>query len=142
MASASTWHRWWQDKAPQPFAISVARGLSVIGDRELLTQLFANLLENAARHCPVGARVALDAVATETTIDVSVIDNGPGIPADMRDKVLQRFVRLDSSRSTQGDGLGLSMAAAVAVLHDAPLQLLDNAPGLRVVVSFVSAPKR
>jgi signal transduction histidine kinase len=60
----------------------------------------------------------------------------------MREKVLQRFVRLDASRSTHGDGLGLSMVAAVAFLHDAALQLLDNAPGLRILVSIPEMGER
>ncbi len=130
------------DEHRQLFTVSVERELSITGDRELLTQLFANLLENASRHCPAASRIALSATATESNVEVIVADDGPGIPAEMREKVLQRFVRLDASRSTLGDGLGLSMAAAVAVLHDAPLQLLDNAPGLRVVLSFAKTAKR
>jgi signal transduction histidine kinase len=69
-------------------------------------------------------------------VEVSVADNGPGIPEALRAKVLQRFFRLETSRTTPGSGLGLSLAAAVATLHDATLELSDNAPGLRVTVSF------
>ncbi len=110
--------------------------LTVSGDRELLTQLFANLVENATRHCPSGAHVGLIATPGANGVSVAVSDNGPGIPADMREKVLQRFVRLDASRSTPGNGLGLSMAAAVVALHDAQLHMGDNVPGLRITILF------
>jgi signal transduction histidine kinase len=99
-------------------------------------QLFANLLENATRHSPSGAHVACVAQRRSDTVEVSVADNGPGIPEAMRGKVLQRFFRLETSRTTSGSGLGLSLAAAVATLHDARLELSDNAPGLRVTVSL------
>jgi signal transduction histidine kinase len=117
----------------------IAPDLVVHGDRELLTQLFANLVENATRHCPSGAQVALIAAPGGAGVSVSVSDNGPGIPAAMREKVLQRFVRLDASRSTPGNGLGLSMAAAVAALHDADWQMTDNGPGLRIAILFPAA---
>ena len=67
-------------------------------------------------------------------VEVSVADDGPGIPEALRSKVLQRFFRLETSRTTPGNGLGLSLAAAVAALHDASLRLSDNEPGLRVTV--------
>lgn len=114
----------------------IAAGLQVHGDRELLSQLFANLVENASRHCPAGAQIALAARAASTRIDVVVGDDGPGIPQAMRNKVLQRFVRLDASRSTPGNGLGLALAHAIARLHDADLRLADNEPGLAVTVSL------
>jgi signal transduction histidine kinase len=104
------------------------------GDRDLLVQLFANLLENAIRHCPRGATLHVSARRQDRSVEVCVADNGPGIPPEMRDKVLQRFVRLESSRTSPGYGLGLSLAAAIANLHDAPLSIADNAPGLRASV--------
>lgn len=104
------------------------------GDRDLLVQLFANLVENAIRHCPPGACIEVLAVHRDDTVEVSVSDNGPGIPVDMRDKVLQRFVRLENSRTSPGYGLGLSLATAIANLHDAPLVIVANSPGLRVSV--------
>jgi len=110
--------------------------LVVRGDRELLMQLFANLLENAIRHSPAGAHVALVAQRRSDALEVCVADNGPGIPKALRSKVLQRFFRLETSRTTPGSGLGLSLAAAVATLHDARLELSDNKPGLRVTVSL------
>jgi len=109
-------------------------GVAVTGDRELLIQLFANLVENAIRHCPTGARIEVLALRRDGWVEVSVSDNGPGIPAEMHGKVLQRFVRLENSRTSPGYGLGLSLAAAIANLHDAPLTITDNSPGLRVSV--------
>jgi signal transduction histidine kinase len=117
----------------------LGNGLLVKGDRELLTQLFANLLENASRHSPAGAQISLAARRQGPKVEVIVADNGPGIPAALRSKVLQRFYRLESSRTTPGNGLGLSLAAAVAELHEAPLELGDNQPGLRVRVCLPAA---
>jgi len=107
-----------------------------MGDKELLTQLFSNLLENATLHSPPGARVAVTARGDSGRVAVNISDDGPGIPESMRDKVLGRFVRLESSRTTPGSGLGLSLASAIAHLHDADMVLLGNDPGLTVRVSF------
>jgi signal transduction histidine kinase len=115
---------------------SVEPGLSLTGDRELLTQMFANLLENATLHAPPGAVVSVTAHGGMDCVEVTISDDGPGIPAAMRDKVLGRFFRLEQSRTTPGSGLGLSLASAIAQLHDAELMLTDNSPGLMVRVSF------
>lgn len=114
----------------------IAPGLSVRGDRELLTQLFVNLIDNAIGHTPRGTGLDIAVSADGGAVRVVVADTGPGIPAEFRRKVLQRFFRLDASRSTPGSGLGLSLAAVIASLHGAALELEDNAPGLRCVVSF------
>jgi signal transduction histidine kinase len=113
--------------------------LNVDGDRELLTQLFANLLDNALRHSPPDAGVALTAIRQGERIVVSIADRGPGIPAEFREKVLQRFFRLEGSRSTPGSGLGLSLAHAIASLHESELVLSDRDPGLCVTVSLRSS---
>ena len=110
--------------------------LLIQGDRELLTQLFANLMENATRHSPAGARIEVAGRRVADRVEVGIADNGPGVPDTMRNKVLQRFFRLESSRTTAGSGLGLSLAAAVANLHDSSLELSDNLPGLRVSLVF------
>ena len=123
----------------QTLGEAVDAGLRVRGDRELLTQLFANLLENAIRHCPVGAHVEVTARRRGERVEVAMADNGPGIPAELRSKVLQRFFRLETSRTTPGNGLGLSLVAAIAGLHDTQLELTDNAPGLRAVVVLPDA---
>ncbi len=111
-------------------------GVSVHGDRELLTQVIVNLVENSLRHARNGTRIQLRIEKPAGRPRLSASDNGPGIPADERDRVFRRFYRLDASRSTPGNGLGLSFVAAVVKLHDATISLEDNGPGLRVVVAF------
>jgi signal transduction histidine kinase len=106
------------------------------GDRELLTQMFANLVENALRHCPSGTSIKLSVTRQGERVVASVADNGPGIPAVEREKVFQRLYRLDHSRSTPGSGLGLSLVRAIADLHGASIALDDCRPGLAVAVSF------
>jgi signal transduction histidine kinase len=113
-------------------------GIAVAGDRELLMQLFANLTENAVLHSPSGANIALTTARSDQGVQVVVADNGSGIPDDMRQKVLQRFFRLEKSRTTPGNGLGLSLCAAIVKLHDATMTFSDNGPGLRVTVSFAN----
>jgi signal transduction histidine kinase len=112
-------------------------GLTIRGDRELLLQLFANVLENAVRHSPQQALIEIGGQRLmDETVMVSVRDNGPGIPEDMRSKVFQRFFRLEPSRTTPGSGLGLSMVKAIASLHNISVELLSNEPGLVVQVRF------
>ncbi|ESY62508.1 MULTISPECIES: ATP-binding protein [Mesorhizobium] len=106
------------------------------GDRELLTQMFANLVENALRHCPPGTTIKLSVARQGGHVVGRVADNGPGIPTEEREKVFQRLYRLDHSRSTPGSGLGLSLVRAIADLHGASIALEDCRPGLAVVVSF------
>ncbi|RUT89099.1 MULTISPECIES: HAMP domain-containing sensor histidine kinase [unclassified Mesorhizobium] len=106
------------------------------GDRELLTQMFANLVENALRHCPSGTTIKLSVARQDERVVAGVADNGPGIPADEHEKVFQRLYRLDHSRSTPGSGLGLSLVRAIADLHGASITLGDGQPGLAVAVSF------
>lgn len=108
-------------------------GGSVRGDRHLLSQALANLLDNAVKYTPAGGSVS---VRLEPGPTLVVADTGPGIPAEARDKVLQPFVRLDATRSTPGNGLGLSLVNAVAHLHGARLELADNHPGLAVRLVF------
>lgn len=117
----------------------IAPGLRVQGDAELLPQLYSNLVENAIRHCPEGARIEVHASAGPLGIRSSVADNGPGIPEPMRDRVLERFFRLERSRTTPGTGLGLSLANAIATLHGVHLTLADNLPGLRVELQYPPA---
>jgi signal transduction histidine kinase len=104
-------------------------GLVLHGNRHLLAQALANLLDNAIKYTPAGGRVTLSGFPGPV---ITVADSGPGIPAAERERVLERFVRLDGDRSTPGNGLGLSLVSAVAKLHGATLRLEDNHPGLRV----------
>lgn len=114
----------------------IEAGIQIRGDRDLLVQLFANLIENSLRHTPKGSHIEVTLQGHARAIEVAVADNGPGIPEHARDKVRQRFYRLESSRSTPGSGLGMSLVAAIAELHSASLTLSDNAPGLRVGLQF------
>lgn len=110
----------------------------VQGEKGLLQQAVANLLDNALRHTPPGTRIELAVEARRGLPAITVADDGPGIPEAERAFVLRRFARLERSRTTEGHGLGLSLVAAVAELHDAELAIEDNAPGLRVRLSFPS----
>lgn len=107
----------------------IAPGLSVKGDRSLITQAVANLLENALKYTPAQGRVLLSAQSGGGGVEVAVADNGPGIPAADRERVIERFVRLEAARSSPGSGLGLSLVAAVAELHRGALRLEDGLSG-------------
>jgi len=120
----------------QRLVVEAPAELSVAGDRDLLFQALANLVDNAVKYTPEGGRIVLSGYRSSAGTEVAVADTGPGIPGEARDKVLQRFFRLDSSRSTPGSGLGLSLVQAAARSHGARLLLEDNAPGLRARLQF------
>jgi signal transduction histidine kinase len=124
------------EQAGQRLETKIGPELYITGDRELLTQAFADLVENAIRHAGKGAMICLMAVSHAATVEAMVSDTGPGVPAADRERVLSRFVRLEASRSTPGTGLGLTLVKAIADLHNARLELSDNGPGLRVTMSF------
>jgi signal transduction histidine kinase len=113
---------------------SAAPGLTVLGDRQLLAQALTNLLDNALKY---GARdgetpvITVTAAPEDDKVVITVADHGPGIPAEDRGRVTERFVRLDQSRSKPGNGLGLSLVSGVMKLHKGTLALEDNAPGLK-----------
>lgn len=114
-------------------------GLTVAGDRELIGQALANLIENAVKYGAAGgagARIAVEAWRAGEHVHLAVCDHGPGIPEADRARVLGRFVRLEDARSRPGFGLGLSLVNAVVRLHRGTLRLADNAPGLRVEIAF------
>lgn len=106
------------------------------GDGELLLQMIANLTENAIRHTPLGTRIVLTLENSDRGIAATVADSGPGIPADLRDKVFEHFYRLDTGRAAAGNGLGLSLVSAIANLHGIRVSLNDNRPGLLVTLVF------
>jgi signal transduction histidine kinase len=115
---------------------SIDPGLHIRGDRDLLTQMFVNLIENALRHTPDGARIDISLRMSEPGPLAEVSDDGPGISESERGKVFKRFYRLEASRSTPGSGLGLALVAAVADLHSARVELSDNGPGLKFALQF------
>ncbi len=110
--------------------------LPVLGDKVLIGQLFANLIENALRHTPPGTEVRVRTGGDGEGTWLEVSDTGPGIPEAERKAVFRRLYRLETSRTTPGSGLGLSLVRAIADLHDARIELGDNGPGLRVVIRF------
>jgi len=115
---------------------TVAPGAQVQGSRQLLAQALANLLDNAIKFTPDGGHIRVQLKAGGGGPEVVVEDDGPGIPADKREIVLGRRVRLDEARKFPGSGLGLSLVAAVTKLHGARLVLDDAGPGLRVSLRF------
>jgi signal transduction histidine kinase len=111
-------------------------GAFIHGNRNLVSQALANLVDNAIKYTPPGGKVSVKLENSEAGPVLTVADNGPGIPPEDRPRVVERFVRLESSRNSPGTGLGLSLVAAVARLHEAELVLDDNHPGLRVSLIF------
>jgi signal transduction histidine kinase len=130
------------EQKEQAFTADIASGVTVWGDRELLTQMIANVIENAMKHSPRGASICVATRGSASTIAVTVSDSGPGIPSEQRARVFQRFYRLERSRSTPGNGLGLSLVEAIAALHQIGIELTDNAPGLRVTLRFDASDQR
>lgn len=117
-------------------------GMHVRGDRDLLFQALANLLDNAIKYTPSGGHVTVSTIAHRGTARLLVRDDGPGIPEHAREQVFKRFFRLEQSRNTPGNGLGLSLVEAVARLHGASIQLADGGPGLEVSIDFPAALDR
>jgi signal transduction histidine kinase len=116
--------------------VSGDKTLRISADRDLLFDAISNLIDNAIKHGREGGLVSINLDRRDGEAIVSVSDDGPGIPSEQFDQVFKRFYRLERSRSTPGNGLGLSLVAAVARLHGARIRLVDNAPGLRVELRF------
>lgn len=112
---------------------SIAPDQALSANRHLLSQALANLMDNAIKYTPEGGEITI--IVTDDPV-IIVADSGPGIPEENRGNVLERFVRLDDTRATPGNGLGLSLVNAVARLHGATLTLEDNQPGLKVRMKF------
>ena len=133
------------EEAGVSLSVEAPGSLKAHGNRELAGQALANLVDNALKYArsaepsPSGAMAAVQVSARangDGTTEVSVADHGPGIPEADRERVLERFVRLEGSRTRPGFGLGLSLANAVMRLHGGSLKLEDNHPGLRATLSF------
>jgi signal transduction histidine kinase len=108
----------------------------VTGDRDLIFDAIANLVDNAIKHGRTGGRVVVASETVDGRPVISIADDGPGIPPDEYEHVFKRFYRLEHSRYTPGNGLGLSLVAAVARLHGARIEMLDNSPGLKLRLWF------
>lgn len=135
------------EDAEMRLTLRVDGALRMRGNRELIGQMLANLVDNAIKYgAPEQAagassrEVTLEARRSGGQIEIVIADRGPGIAVADRARVLGRFVRLENSRSRPGSGLGLSLAAAVAHLHGGALRIEDNAPGLRVVIALSPQP--
>jgi signal transduction histidine kinase len=124
----------------QVLASSIEPGISVTGDRELLTQMLVNLIENAVRHCHSGTQISLGLSHDADAVRLTVADNGCGVPAEELPNILRPFYRLEQSRSSNGSGLGLALVNAIARLHDIRIELGDNGPGLKASLAFPARP--
>ena len=122
---------------------AIAEGIHLHANRELIGQAMVNLLENAIKYAkPEGegqGRIAISLRRDGNRVLIEVSDNGPGIPPEDRTRVLQRFVRLEKSRSEPGSGLGLSLVNAVTGLHGGSFRIEDNAPGVKAVIDLPGA---
>ncbi len=117
--------------------------VAIEGNRSLIAQALANLVDNAIKYTPAGGHVRLGTAVGPLGVDLWVADSGPGIARDDRARVIDRFVRLEASRNSPGTGLGLSLVAAVAHFHNAALVLDDNVPtGLKAILRFPKAALR
>jgi signal transduction histidine kinase len=112
------------------------REVLVTGDRDLIFDAIANLVDNAIKHGRAGGQVVVANENMDGRPVISIADDGPGIPADEYEHVFKRFYRLEHGRYTPGNGLGLSLVAAVARLHGARIEMLDNSPGLKFKLWF------
>ena len=111
-------------------------------NRTLVSQALANLVDNAIKYTPQGGHVRIAVEERADGVALIVADNGPGIPDADRDRVIDRFVRLETSRNSPGTGLGLSLVYAVARLHEARFELADNHPGLKATLIFARGSRR
>jgi len=110
--------------------------VSVVGDRDLLFDAISNIVDNAIKHGGDRGEVSIAVARSADGPVLSISDRGPGIPIEERNHVLRRFYRLERSRNRPGNGLGLSLVAAVANLHNAHIVMADNTPGLRMELHF------
>jgi signal transduction histidine kinase len=122
------------DEQGMRLATDIADRLALFGDRDMLQQAVANLLDNALKFSPVGGRIGIRAWQQDGFVHIEVADSGPGIPAAERARATERFFRGETARSTPGSGLGLSLVQAVAHLHGGEILLGDAAPGLRATL--------
>ena len=107
-----------------------------MGDERLLTQMLVNLLENAISHSPAGATISIALKNGADGPRVILSDTGPGIPESEHEKVVRPFYRLEKSRNSAGNGLGLALVKAIATQHDIEITLADNDSGLRVTLDL------
>ena len=124
------------EDAGQRLESKIKPAVRFFGDRELLTQMIANLVENTIRHTPSDTPIEVSLSSDRKRIVATVTDKGPGVAIEERERIFERFYRSEQSRSTPGNGLGLSLVKAVADLHGIALHARDNDPGLQIVMRF------
>jgi signal transduction histidine kinase len=130
LADAAEFYQAAAEAREQLLETDLPASLPMVGDRDLLLQAVANLLDNAVKFTPDGGKVLLAARQLEDgAIEILVTDSGPGLPPQDQSRAGERFFRADQSRNTPGSGLGLSLARAVAQLHGGELELADAMPG-------------
>ena len=120
----------------QSLVVEIKKSMQIYADRDMLFQAFANLLDNAIKYTPEGGKIHIHSFQKKKLWNIEISDNGPGIPEKEYEKVVQRFYRIDPSRTTPGSGLGLSLVYAVLKLHKLDMTFHNNNPGLKVRVTF------
>ena len=118
------------------FQWKIEDNLKIVGNRQLVGEMLSNLIENAHKYGGNNSQIHLALTQNNNTIALSITDDGPGIPAEKYEYVLERFSRLDKARSSEGNGLGLSLVKAVVELHHGKLNLFNNHPGLGILIEF------
>ncbi len=128
------------EEAGLSFKSQISRNLTILADRDLVGQALSNLLDNAVKYTPEGGAITFSiARGPNGTVDMTVVDSGPGVPEDARERVVQRFQRMDSARTHPGSGLGLALVDSVADMHGGALILSDaggppDIPGLKATL--------
>ncbi len=128
-----------QEAGQELVTAEAAPDVTFTGDRRMVVQAMVNLIANASRYSPPGARIEVGAGLEGDAPILTVADNGPGIPEERRPEMFEPFRRLNPERDRKGAGLGLALVKAIATRHRASVRLEDNSPGLRVVLRFPSA---
>lgn len=125
------------EEAGLRLALEASDGPAIVrGERQLLAQALGNLLDNAVKYVPSGGRVTVRVRPGDASTRLEVADDGPGVPAEFRARAFERFTRVETSRTTPGSGLGLSLVRAVARLHGGDVTLGDASPGLVVGIEL------
>jgi signal transduction histidine kinase len=116
--------------------VSYAEASSIMGDRDLLFQLFANVLDNAIKFSPPEGTISIATIDKGKKLQITIADQGIGIPKTESEKVFNRFYRTEKSRNTLGNGLGLSLVKAIVEVHSGSATLHNNNPGLKIAITF------
>jgi signal transduction histidine kinase len=127
------------EEKEQTFIAEVPPSRPIQGDRDLLFQALANVLDNAIKYTPAAGSIRIMLHDQHDQLKIAICDSGPGVPLAAHEKVFERLYRLEVSRSTPGNGLGLSLVAAIVNLHHGRIELTDNRPGLNIAITLPRA---